>query len=128
MRANKPSTLDKKIEKLKTKKDKEKEEEEEEEDDDEEDEEESNEGDDMEPQEKTKKAKVKEPIEKSAQKKEDTKGTETTAVNENKIKVQSKIHTGVYRYKVVSNQKQETKDTPSTTSTTTGGVLEVFLV
>ena len=34
------------------------------------------------------------------------------------IKVQSKIHTGVYRYKVVSNQKQETKDTPSTASTT----------
>lgn len=116
MRANKPSPLDKKAELLKNKKEKEKAEESEEEDDEDEEEEEDDEDDEMD----DKNQKSKQPATKSTLNK-DIKPA-VTKKEEIKPKPVSQIPTGVYKSKLVTNQKQEiNKPKENITSTNTSG-------
>ena len=114
MRANKPSPLDKKAELLKNKKEKEKVEESEEEDDEDEEEEEDDEDDEVD----DKNQKSKQPTTKSTLNK-DIKPA-VSKKEDIKPKPVSQIPTGVYKSKLVSNQKQEiNKPKENITSTTT---------
>ena len=120
MRANKSSALDKKIEKLKNKKEKEKIEEEEEEDDDDEEDEEEEDDEELDSQEKTKNTRQ-----------QMTKNKDTKSTVDNKIKVQPKVPTGVYKSKAISSQKQDInkpKETKETTTTTTGSSIRRALL
>ena len=120
MRANKSSALDKKIEKLKNKKEKEKIEEEEEEDDDDEEDEEEEDDEELDSQEKTKNTRQ-----------QMTKNKDIKSTVDNKIKVQPKVPTGVYKSKAISSQKQDInkpKETKETTTTTTGSSIRRALL